>query len=161
MNDTTSLRPSSAFSPVNALWGAVLLAGSAATSWWLVHTPAEEQARAGGFALDEADYAIEPLPLPGWAEAVIGPLGLVLALVAAVLLVRSVAGGRLGGSWGLAIGCLVPIALMAGAWWAIATAPVIGANIGAGLAQIVSVPAGLLCLAAALACAVMGGRRRR
>ncbi|GAB2501284.1 hypothetical protein [Nocardiopsis aegyptia] len=160
MNETTSPRSSSAFSPVGGAWAAVLLAGSAAASWWLVRTPPEEEARAGGFALGEADYAVEPLPLPGWAEAVIGPLGLVLALVAAVLLVRAVAGGRMRPVWGLAVGCLVPIALMAGAWWAIATAPVIGANIGAGLAQLVFVPASLLCLAAALGCAVAGRRRR-
>ncbi|WP_304454507.1 hypothetical protein [Nocardiopsis sp. YSL2] len=159
MNDTASPRSSAGFSPVSGVWAAVLLAGSAAASWWLVHTPAAEEARAGGFALGEADYAVEPLPLPGWAEAVVGPVGLALALVAAVLLVRTVAAGRLGRERGLAVACLVPIALMAGAWWAIATAPVIGANIGAGLAQLVFVPAGLLCLAAAVACAVVGRRR--
>lgn len=160
MNETTSLRPSAGFSPAACVWAAGLLAGSAAVSWWLVHTPAEEQARAGGFALDEADYAIDPLPLPGWAEIAIGPVGLVLALVAAVLLVRAVSAGRLARAWGAALACLVPIALMAGAWWAIATAPVIGANIGAGLAQLVFVPAGLLCLIGAVGCVIAGRRRR-
>ena len=55
---------------------------------------------------------------------------------------------------------LVPVAVMAGLWWMIGTAPVIGANILLDLARPVFGPASLLLLVFAAATAVSALRRR-
>lgn len=162
IGDTTSRSTASPRrSPVRALQVAALLFGSAAAAWWGAHVPADKAARAAGFPLEEADYAFEPWPLSEGAITGIGVSGLVIALVAAALLVRALVTGRLRRMPGIAILLLVPLPLMLGCWWAIGTAPVIGANIGVGLAAFLFVPLGLILLAASVTLVLVDRRRRR
>lgn len=162
ISDTTSRSTASPRrSPVRALQVAALLVGSAAAAWWGAHVPAEEAARAEGFPLEEADYAYDPWPLSEVAITAIGISGLVIALAAAALLVRALVTRRLRRLPGVAILLLVPLPLMLGCWWAIATAPVIGANIGVGLAAFLFVPSGLILLAASVTLVLVDRRRQR
>ncbi|MDT0328743.1 hypothetical protein [Nocardiopsis lambiniae] len=144
--------------PILALQGLVLLITSAITAWWVSHTPPEKVAAAEGFPLGEADYAIRPLPLPGWAETVIGIGAAVLMVATGALLIRGMATRRIAPLRGLTVLLPVPIALMAGVTWAIATAPVIGANIGLGLAVMAFGAASALLLVGAVVTAVFAHR---
>ncbi len=153
MNPTRT-RPTSLPRPLSALMTALLLAGTAVSTWWVTRTPPHEEAAAGGFSLDEADHAIDPLVLPAWAETLIGVSALVITLAMAALLVRAMVVERLDRRWGAVILSLTPIAAMAGLWWMIGTAPVIGANIGFGLASMVFGPASLILLAVAIALSI-------
>lgn len=145
---------------IPVLQAALLYAGSAISAWWLTRTRPEEVAAAEGFPLSEADYAIDPLPLPVWAETLLGAGALLLTVSMAVLLVRAVVGGRLAPRWGLVILWAAPIPLMGGVWWMIATAPGIGANIGLGLATMTFGPATLILLIATAVTAVLALRAR-
>ncbi|GAB3689714.1 hypothetical protein [Nocardiopsis oceani] len=145
---------------VSAAQAGALLASSAIATWWVTRTPPEEEAAAEGFHLSEAEYAIEPVALPHWGEAVIGAGALVLVPLLAVLLIRGVAAGHIPPRWGGVVLILFPVAVMAGLWWMIGTAPVIGANILLDLARPVFGPASLLLLIFAAATAVSALRRR-
>lgn len=145
---------------VSAAQAGALLATSAIATWWVTRTPPKEEAAAEGFHLSEAEYAIEPVALPGWGEAAIGAGALVLVPLLAVLLIRGVARGNIPPRWGGVVLSLVPVAVMAGLWWMIGTAPVIGANILLDLARPVLGPASLLLLIVAAANAVTALRRR-
>ncbi|MDE3724062.1 hypothetical protein PWG71_21945 [Nocardiopsis sp. N85] len=144
--------------PIFALQSLVLLVTSAITAWWVSRTPPEKVAAAEGFPLSEADYAIRPLPLPGWAETVIGIGAPVLMVATGALFIRGMATRRIAPLRGLAVLLLVPIALMAGVTWMIATAPVIGANIGLGLAVMAFGSASALLLVGAVITAVLAHR---
>lgn len=159
MNETSTHTPHRPRS-VPVLQTIALLVGSAIFAWWLTYTRPEEVAAAEGFPLSEADYAIDPLTLPAWAETLIGVGALLLTVAMAVLLVRAVAGGRLAPRWGLVILLSAPIPMMGGVWWMIATAPGIGANIGLGLAAMTFGPAILILLVAAVVNAALALRAR-
>lgn len=164
MSDTASRTdpsPPPRRSPVRALQVAALLVGSAAASWWGTHVPEEQATRELGLPLEEADYAYAPWPVPDGFVTAVGVAGLVVALLAAALLVRALATGRLRWMPGTAILLLVPLPMMLGTWWAIATAPVIGANIGVGLAAFLFVPVGLILLAASVTLVLVDRRRQR
>ncbi|CAL9573160.1 hypothetical protein SUDANB121_04909 [Nocardiopsis dassonvillei] len=148
--NTTVTRPPR---PVLALYTALLLAGAALAAWWAARSSPEE-ARAWGITPEEADYAIAPPPVPEWAVPVLGIGGLLLALAGAALLVRELRARRAAFAWGLAAFLAVPAALFAGLWWAVATAPTIGANIGLGLVVIVGGPLALVFLLGALGAAL-------
>lgn len=158
--ETTAIRPPRAPRPVFALYTALLLAGSALAAWWSARTSPEE-ARNWGITPQEADYAIAPPPLPEWAVPVLGVLGLVLAAVGAVLVVRERRAGRAAFGWVLAAFLLMPVALFAGLWWAVATAPGIGANIGLGLLVIVGGPLAVVFLLGAAGAALTALLTRR
>lgn len=160
--DTASRTPAAPrrFS-VHALQAAALFAGSAAAGWWGTHVPEERAVRELGLPLEEADYAYGPWPVPDGVVTAVGVAGLVVALVAAALLVRALATGRLRRLPGIAILVSAPLPLMFGAWWGIATAPVIGANIGVGLAAFLFVPVGLILLVASAALVLADRLRRR
>ncbi|MFE6304764.1 hypothetical protein [Nocardiopsis sp. NPDC057823] len=147
---TTRTRPPR---PLFALYTALLLAGAALAVWWAARTSPEE-ARRWGITPQEADYAITPPPLPEWSVPVIGGAGLLLALVGGVLAARELRAGRTAPAWGLAAFLLLPVALFGGLWWAVATAPAIGANIGLGLVLIVLGPLALVFLLGALGAAL-------
>lgn len=158
MNETSTHTPHRPRS-VPVLQTVALLVGSAISTWWLTYTRPEEVA-AEGFPLPEADYAVDPLTLPAWAETLLGVGALLLTVTMAILLVRAVAGGRLAPRWGLVILLLTPIPMMGGVWWMIATAAGIGANIGLGLAAMTFGPAILILLVAAAGTAILALRAR-
>ncbi|MFW5418026.1 hypothetical protein J0910_15550 [Nocardiopsis sp. CNT-189] len=141
--------------------GIALLAGTAPATWWATRTSPEEAAARHGYPLGEAEYAVEPLPLPDWAVHAAGLGGAAVALAAAGLLAWGIATGRIERVWGPVLVCLLPLPVMAGLWWSIATAPVIGANIGLGLATWVFPPLAAVFLATAAAIAALSRRRRR
>lgn len=167
-DDTVSPAPSTSATPatprrlpVRSLQTAALLLGSAAAGWWSTHVSEERAKEELGPLLEEAGHTFEPWPVPDAAVTAVGVAGLILALVAAALLVRAMATGLLRPLPGIAILLLAPLPLMLGAWWGIATAPVIGANIGVGLAAFAFVPAGLILLAASAALLLVDRLRRR
>ncbi|WP_017586065.1 hypothetical protein [Nocardiopsis ganjiahuensis] len=164
MSDTsdTAFRTPAALrrSPAHALQAAALFVGSAAAGWWSTHVPEKQAVRELGLPLEEADHAFEPWPVPDGAVTAVGVAGLLVALVAAALLVRALATGRLRRLPGIAILLSAPLPLMLGAWWGIATAPVIGANIGVGLAAFLFVPVGLILLAASVTLLLVDRLRR-
>ena len=143
-----------------ALQAAALFVGAAVSTWWSTRTRPEEVAADEGFPLSEAEYAIAPITLPLWAETLLGVGALLLTVAMATLLVRAVVSGRLAPRWGLVILLLTPIPVMAGLWWMIATAPIIGANIGLGLAAMTFGPATLILLIAAAVTAFLALRAR-
>ncbi|WP_017591706.1 hypothetical protein [Nocardiopsis potens] len=140
--------------------GIALLAGAAPAAWWAARTSPEEAAARHGHPLGEAEYAVEPLPLPDWAVHAAGLGGAAVALAAAALLAWGISTGRIERVWGPVLVCLLPLPVMAGLWWAIATAPVIGANIGLGLATWAFPPLAAVFLATAATIAVLSRRRR-
>lgn len=140
MNETSTHTPHRPRS-VPVLQAVALLVGSAISTWWLTYTRPEEVAAAEGFPLPEADYAIDPLTLPAWAETLLGVGALLLTVTMAILL-------------------LTPIPMMGGVWWMIATAAGIGANIGLGLAAMTFGPAILILLVAAAGTAILALRTR-
>lgn len=160
-SDTTSRTAAPHRSPVRALQVAALLIGSAAAGWWGTHVSQKQAAQELGLLLEEADYAYEPWPVPDGFVTAVGVAGLVLALAAAALLVRALATGRLRRLPGIALLLSAPLPMMLGAWWGIATAPGIGANIGAGLAAFLFVPVGLVLLAASATLVLVDRRRQR
>lgn len=141
--------------PPTVLAAGALLVGAAPAAWWAVRTPPD------AFPASEADHAITAPALPdGAAAAAIGIVGAVLALAGLALLIRLAATGRIGALHLCTALLLAPVPAMAGVWWAIATAPVIGANIGFGVATVVFPPVAAVCLAAALTTGLLARRRR-
>lgn len=138
--------------PTTLLAAGALLLGAAPAAWWAVRTPPD--------ALPEADHAFAAPPLPDGVAAAIGIAGAALALGGLALLIRLAATGRIGGLHLCTALLLAPVPAMAGVWWAIATAPVYGANIGFGLATIVFPPVAAVCLAAALTTGLLARRKR-
>lgn len=138
--------------PNFALLTVLLLVGTVVAAWWLTTLLPSSVDPA------DADYALAPLPLPGWAEAILGLVGLALVVVIGRALVRAVRAGTLSGARAAAAVLLVPVAGMAGIWWAIATAPVIGANIGVGLSLFAFVPLSLILVIVAVVVLVTAKR---
>ncbi|WP_306366823.1 hypothetical protein [Nocardiopsis sp. CC223A] len=145
--------------PLFALYTALLLVGTALAVWWAARTSPEE-ARNRGITPSEADYAITPPPLPEWSVPVIGVVGLLLALTGGALVIRELRAGRAAFAWGLTSFLLLPVALFGGLWWAIATAPAIGANIGLGLMLITLGPFALVFLLGAALTALLTRHHR-
>ena len=110
--------------------------------------------------MSEADYAIDPLTLPTWAETLLGVGTPLITVAMAILLVRAVAGGRPAPRWGLVILFLAPIPMMGGVWWMTATAPGVGADTGPGLAAMTFGSATLILLVAAAVTALPALRAR-
>ncbi|WP_017539701.1 hypothetical protein [Nocardiopsis halophila] len=142
------------------LQGGALLLGAAPAAWWMSRTPPAEVAARHGFPLSEADYAVAPPAVPEGAVIAIGIAGTAVALAGLALLVRRAATGRIGGLHLATVLLLVPLPVMAGVWWAIATAPVIGANIGFGAATVVFPVVGAVFLAAACVTGLLARRGR-
>ncbi|MBR8741815.1 hypothetical protein [Nocardiopsis sp. MG754419] len=157
MNATTT-RTSHRPGPAQLLQSAALLVGSGISAWWLTYTRPEKVAAEQGFPLSEADDVIHSFTLPAWAENTLGVGALVVTVVTAILLIRAWRAGRLGTRWALALLALVPIPMMAGVLWVIATAPIIGANIGLGLGIMAFGPATLILLVVAVVMAILAWR---
>ncbi|WP_017623720.1 hypothetical protein [Nocardiopsis chromatogenes] len=138
--------------PSTVLAAGALLVGAAPAAWWAARTSPDD--------IPDADHAIAAPALPDGAAAAIGIAGAVLAAAGLVLLIRLAVTGRIGALHLVTALLLAPIPAMAGVWWAIATAPVIGANIGFGLATVVFPPAAAVCLAAALTTGLLARRKR-
>ncbi|MDA2805814.1 hypothetical protein [Nocardiopsis suaedae] len=138
--------------PTTLLAAGALLVGAAPAAWWAVRTPPD--------AIPDADHAIAAPTLPDGAAAVIGIAGAAFALAGLALLIRLTVAGRIGGLHLSTALLLAPPSALAGVWWAIATAPVIGANIGFGMATVVFPPVAAVCLAAALTTGLLARRKR-
>ena len=107
-------------------------------AWYALGRPTSSQVPPG-----EADYMVEPPPIPAWAEHGAGILALALLVASAAVLYRSRASVRL--PEGVALALFVVAGLIAGGTARIVTAPGTGANIGGGLAVLFGLPfAGLL-----------------
>ncbi|MDT3438961.1 MULTISPECIES: hypothetical protein [unclassified Pseudofrankia] len=116
-----------------------------------------------GVPRSELDYAVRPLDIPAGRMTTIGVVALLLAAAAAALLLH---GGRRGAAdprrW--QVMCpLVGVGVILGFGYHVATAGVIGANIGFGLVIFFGVPlvAMLLVVAAAREWALRAEARRR
>ncbi|MDA2809630.1 hypothetical protein O4J56_03160 [Nocardiopsis sp. RSe5-2] len=139
--------------PSTVLAAGALLLGAGPAAWWAVRTPPD--------AIPDADHAIAAPALPDGAAAAVGIAGAALALAGLALLIRLAATGRIGALHLCTALLLAPVPAMAGVWWAVATAPVIGANIGFGLATVVFPPIAAVLLAAALTTGLLARRKRR
>jgi hypothetical protein len=89
---------------------------------------------------ENADYLVRPLRLPFFVEPAIGLVSVLVAGFAARSLHRSVRGGELRREWWQVAVALSAIAAFVGFTYRIATAPVIGANIGGGALIFLAVP---------------------
>ncbi|WP_248832513.1 hypothetical protein [Frankia sp. Mgl5] len=112
-----------------------------------------------GVPRSELDYAVRPLDIPAGWMTTIGVIALLLAAAAAALLLH---GGRRGAAdrrrWQV-VCPLVGVGVILGFGYHVATAGVIGANIGFGLVVLFGVPlvVVLLVLAAARGWALHAG----
>lgn len=114
--------------------GAAIAASTPATAWVV-----------GGFAgtaseFDDPDYMWEPVGFPDALVTAIGLLSIVVVTVAVVVVAGRLRRGSLDPRW---LGVLVPTTMVAaylGTTYAVATAPVIGANIGGGILVLFGMP---------------------
>lgn len=113
----------------------VLTVAAPLATWGLVGRQDEQ-----GVPPSQLDYAVRAPQLPAGAETALGAAGLVLAVACAALLVRATRRKTFDHRWWQVLAPLVAAGLMAGAGWRVATAGVIGANIGAGLVVMFVVP---------------------
>ena len=107
-----------------------VIAGAVATApsaWWAVgvFTPSTDIA--------DPDYLIEPLDLSSSTSLLIGGAGTAVAIAGALVVTWSIRSGRRPMRWLGIVGPLFVAFGYAGVTYRVATAPVIGANIGGGL----------------------------
>lgn len=114
--------------------GVLTIAAPVAT-WGLIGRQDEP-----GVPPSQLDYVVRAPELPAAVETGLGAAGLVLAALCSVLLVRATRRGTFDHQWWQVLAPLVAAGLMAGAGWRVATAGVIGANIGAGLVVMFVIP---------------------
>lgn len=127
-------------------------------AWWI----------AGVFAgtTDESadpDYMWQPIGLSDSAATVIGVTSTLVVITASAVIVRGLRSGSIPTRW---LGVVVPLALAAaysGTTYAVATAPVVGANIGGGILVLFGLPIvpALLVVAGATAYSMRYDRRPR
>ncbi len=109
-----------------ALVGIGALAAAPAM-WWV------SGAIPSGVAPDGADYLWQPVRLSTGTVTTIGITATAVVVMAAVRLLRLVRAGRVGRHWLHVVGAAVVFAGYLGLTYRVATTPVIGANIGAGV----------------------------
>lgn len=121
----------------------VVAAGVVATApvaWWL----GDLLNRIGGsVSADEADYVWRPLSLSAAGGAAIGLGALAIVACALAVLLRRVRSGHWQAGWLQVVAAPAMVCSYAGMLVAVATAPVIGANIGAGVMLLGAAPVGL------------------
>ncbi|MFF0890582.1 hypothetical protein [Streptomyces sp. NPDC003456] len=138
--------------------GAAVVGGVPVAAWGLMGRQDYD-----GLPADELDYAFQPWDVGDGVAAVVGGIGLLVAVAGAVVLARGARRGAMDPRWWSVVGPLVVVGLMAGAGWRILTAGVVGANIGAGLVIILGAPVAAALVVWALARSVwlVAGRRGR
>jgi hypothetical protein len=132
---------------------AIALAAVAPAVWWLATLIPDSVG-----ADSDPDYMLQPLNLATGVAPIVGIGSLILVAAGLAVLAHAIRSGTLRGGW---IGVLAPLAACAaytGAAYSVMTAPVIGANIGGGLAAIGALPFGI---AMATVSAVLGRRLAR
>lgn len=121
----------------------LVVAGVVATApgaWWVGHALNNSE---GAVPADQADYLWRPLSLSTATSAAVGLGALVLVGGALAVLVRQVRSGRWRTGWLQVAAASAMLCSYAGLLVAVATAPVIGANIGAGMMLLGAAPVGL------------------
>lgn len=113
-------------------------------AWWVIGDQSTPAALAA-----TPNFFIRPPTIDAAAERTAGIVAAVVAVTAAVILVRATATGRLDPHWWSVLAPLMLVAVGCGYAARILTAGVIGANIGAGLILMVGGPAVLILLAVA------------
>jgi uncharacterized membrane protein len=129
--------------------------GTAVGSWWLignqsVHTRWPEQ----------LDYAYRAPEVPHWVVATLGPIALVIAVVCVGGLVVAVSRRVIDRRWLHVAGLFALTGFLLAGIGRVATAGVIGANIGGGLAiMVLPAVAGLVVWAAVIALRIVDSAR--
>ena len=135
MTTGDSSRATSTLIPAVVVATGAMAAGPAV--WWI-----GDRLNTIGEQTSDPDYLIEPLQIYSMTTDIVGVSSIILALLGAVTLYAMVRAGR----WPLAAAGLATTAAAAtsyaGVTYSVATAPVIGANIGAGLLIIAAAPVG-------------------
>jgi hypothetical protein len=137
--------------------GLVAVVSAPAATWWLVGDLSAE-----GFTDDELDYMFRA---PGWAERLAAPMGaaaLFALLCAGAVLARVAATKRLQRDWLVVVSLLVLAGVIAAGIARLATAGVIGANIGGSLSIMFGAPAvaGILIWSGVMSFAILADNRK-
>lgn len=110
--------------------------------------------------LEDPDYAVRPLQIDPTTKLALGILALAVVVGAILELALFEPARQLIREWWSVIFPLVSVGIICGTGWAIMTAPVIGANIGAGMIILTAPPVVVALLTwAAVGC--YGAIRRR
>ena len=130
-------------SPVLTAASAVLVLATPVAVWWMTNSVTHQP-------LKDPDYAVRPLEIDPAIKVGLTVAAVVLALFSLAILELARRHQRLSEEWWGVLGPLVAVGAICGGTYSMLTAPVIGANIGAGLASFVVPPAviGLLVWAA-------------
>lgn len=109
-------------------------------AWWLGDAL---DSVGGAVPTGDADYFWQPLSLSTGARAAVGLSGVAVVACALTVLVRQVRSGHWRAGWVQVTAASAMVCAYAGMFVAVATAPVIGANIGAGVMLLAAAPVGL------------------
>lgn len=118
-------RPTTSAVHVSAAAGLVLATPLA--SWWVMDVIATSE------QLLDPDYAFRPIQIDPTTKLLIGVMAVTVVVTAAFALVLTDPDWRFVRRWWTVVAPLLAVGAICGGGWAVMTAPVIGANIGAGL----------------------------
>jgi hypothetical protein len=124
----------------DALAGTAMIVMAPVVAWWVVRDLSEE------VDPSNANYMIRPLSLSAATELTIGICGSALAAAAVGVLLVATFRGRVEPRWWRFALPLVGLGLYAGVAYRIATAAVIGANIGGGMVVVTAPIVGVTAL---------------
>lgn len=131
----------------SAMWlhaGIVVgVVGCGPAVWWLSSLAASNEAA----GIEDPDYMIRPPGISDGTSAAVGVAGAAAVIVALLAYRSSLKSGAIAEPWRMIYGPFAAISVLLGLFYSVATAPVIGANIGGGmlaLALMVATPAMLV-----------------
>lgn len=132
--------------------GAGLVAATPVATWWVV---GDRSSR--GF--DDLDYIFRPLDVPLWVEMVSGAGAVAVVMMGVFVLAEARRRGHLVAAQVRTLAHLCVAGAIMGAGWRAATAGVIGANIGGGMALLLGLPLAVALIGAANLKALFDRRR--